>query len=150
MPRLNALPRTAALMPLLHLHSFRFIGLVFLATGVVSADLAPEFAVPAAYGDLVAAALAFAALVALRLNVGIALPLVWLFNIVGALDLLYAIFMGNRGHIAGVLHPGYDRTGVVGHALDHIRASAPWGHARFRRDLTVAAGHCLQSIRPCG
>src|SRR5678816_2017407 len=35
-PRLRLLPRTEALRPLLILHSFRFVGLAFVVTGVVS------------------------------------------------------------------------------------------------------------------
>ena len=38
---------------------------------------------------------------------GIALPLVWLFNVAGSLDPLYAIFMGNRNHIANDLGVAY-------------------------------------------
>ena len=43
-PKLRALPRAEALRPILILHSFRFVGLAFVVTGVVSADLPPAFA----------------------------------------------------------------------------------------------------------
>ncbi|MEE8256455.1 MAG: hypothetical protein V3R60_01070, partial [Acidobacteriota bacterium] len=49
------------------------------------------FAYPAAYGDLVSGLLALLSLVALRGGWGLALPLVWLFNIVGTVDLLNAL-----------------------------------------------------------
>ena len=93
-PRLAALPLYAALMPLVFLHAFRHIGLVFLQPTVVGPDLQPGFAQPAAWGDLLAALLALLALFALRGRWGGALGLVWLFNVVGTLDLLYAVFRG--------------------------------------------------------
>ena len=51
-PELRHRERAEALRPLLILHSFRFIGLAFLVTGVVSPDLPPAFAHSAAYGDI--------------------------------------------------------------------------------------------------
>ncbi len=53
-----------------------------------------EFANPAAYGDLASGVLAILALVALRARWGAALPLVWLFNVVGTVDLFYAVLRG--------------------------------------------------------
>src|SRR5690349_13940973 len=46
-----------ALRPLLILHSIRFIGLAMLVPGFVSPGLPLAFALPAAYGDIVAAIL---------------------------------------------------------------------------------------------
>lgn len=93
-PELRRQPRARALQPLLVLHSFRFVGLAFLVPGVVSPDLSADFAGPAAYGDLIAAALALLALaVGLQNRVGIAV--VWVFNIWGTVDLLYAFYEGN-------------------------------------------------------
>ena len=57
-PLLRTQARGDALRPLLLLHSFRFIGLAFLVKGVVAPELPAAFAVPAAYGDLIAALLA--------------------------------------------------------------------------------------------
>src|SRR5215475_15548903 len=57
-PELGLRQRAEALRPLLILHSFRFIGLAFLVPGVVSPDLPSSFARSAAYGDIIAAALA--------------------------------------------------------------------------------------------
>jgi hypothetical protein len=54
-PEIRLRPRAEALRPLLILHSFRFIGLAFLAPGVVSPDLPPAFAHSAGYGDIIAA-----------------------------------------------------------------------------------------------
>jgi len=78
-PLLRTQTRGDALRPLLLLHSFRFIGLAFLVKGVVAPELPAAFAVPAAYGDLIAALLALVALAALRSWFGI--PLVWVFNL---------------------------------------------------------------------
>jgi hypothetical protein len=91
---------------LLFLHCFRFVGLAFLAPGVVSPDLPAQFAGPAAYGNLIAVALALLALMELRTNAG--LPLVWIFNQWGTADLLYAFYHGNHvGHEPGQLAKGY-------------------------------------------
>jgi hypothetical protein len=94
-PALRNLPRARALRLLLLLHSFRFIGLAFLVPGVVSPNLPDDFARPAAYGDLVAAVLALVALAGLRSKLGIGL--VWVFNLWGSADLLYAFYQGLIG-----------------------------------------------------
>jgi hypothetical protein len=55
--------------------------------------------VAAAYGDLLAALLALGAIAALRAGWTIAIPLVWVFNLVGALDLINALFQGLRHNV---------------------------------------------------
>ncbi len=55
-----------ALVPLIFPHAFRHMGLLFLVPGVVAEPLPPEFADPAAYGDLASGLPAILALVALR------------------------------------------------------------------------------------
>jgi hypothetical protein len=97
LPRLRAMPRDHALIPLVVPHTFRFIGLSFLIPGVVSPSLSPAFAIPVAYGDLVAAILAAAATLALTMRAAPAIPLVWVFNVWGAADLLHAIYQGQIG-----------------------------------------------------
>ena len=72
-------------------HAFRYIGMVFLVPGVVAQPLPDSFAIPAAYGDLSAAALALLALVLLRTEWKGAIGIVWLFNVVGTADLLNAL-----------------------------------------------------------
>jgi hypothetical protein len=105
-PEMRGRPRVEALRPLLVLHSFRFIGLAFLVPGVVSAELSTAFARPAAYGDLIAAVLALLALAGLRTRMGI--PLVWVFNLWGTADLLYAFYQGNSvGMLPGQLGATY-------------------------------------------
>jgi hypothetical protein len=94
-PALRNLPRARALRPLLLLHSFRFMGLAFVVPGVVSPTLPDAFARPAAYGDLIAAVLALLALAALSSRLGIGL--VWIFNLWGSADLLFAFYQGLIG-----------------------------------------------------
>ena len=72
-------------------HAFRHIGMVFLIPGVVARPLPEAFAAPAAYGDLLTGVLAFLALVALRNSWSVARVSVWLFNIVGTIDLMNAL-----------------------------------------------------------
>ena len=85
---------TDALTPILLLHSFRYIGMTFLIEGVTTQALDSRFADPAAYGDLLAAVLAFVALFALRTSWKAAISLVWIFNIEGTVDLLNAVGRG--------------------------------------------------------
>jgi hypothetical protein len=96
-PRLLVMRREEALLPLVVPHTFRFIGLSFLIPGVVSPSLSPAFAVPAAYGDLAAAILALVATLALSARASWAIPIVWVFNLWGAVDLLHAIYQGQIG-----------------------------------------------------
>lgn len=98
-PRLAALPLPAALTPLLLFHAFRYLGMVFLVPTVVGPALPAAFAVPAAYGDLLAALLALLAIAALRMRWTLAIPLVWIFNLVGTLDLLNAFYQGMRNNV---------------------------------------------------
>ena len=102
-PRLQNLEPNRALTALVAPHMFlRFIGLSFLVPGVVSPLLPAGFAVPAAYGDLIAAVLAIVATIALVNRATWAAASVWLFNIWGAADLLFAFY---RGRLIG-LQPG--------------------------------------------
>jgi hypothetical protein len=93
-PALRRRPRAEALRPLLLLHAFRFVGLAFLVPGVVSPDLPAGFARPAAYGDLATSILALLAIATSRSRPGTIV--VWVFNIVGTVDLLNAFYQGNR------------------------------------------------------
>jgi hypothetical protein len=105
-PELRLRQRAEALRPLLILHSFRFIGLAFLVPGVVSPDLPSAFAQSAAYGDLIAAALALLSLSSLPTGAGVAVT--WIFNVWGTVDLLNAFYQANRtGLLAGQLGSAY-------------------------------------------
>jgi len=93
-PWLRRLERDEALVPLVVLHTFRFIGLSFLVPGVVSPALPLAFAAPAASGDLVAALLAGAVTVALSRRTCSATVVVWLCTVWGMADLLLAFYQG--------------------------------------------------------
>ena len=95
-PALARITRRDHLAALILPHVFRYIGLGFLMTGVTAEVLDPRFSEPAAWGDLAAAALALLALLALRQGWSVATPVVWVFNIFGPLDLLYAVTQGTR------------------------------------------------------
>jgi len=101
-PTVRPLPLRDALPPLLLLNAMRVVGLVFLVPQVVDPRLPSSFADPAAYGDLFAATLALISAIMLRANASQALrlALVWLFNIEGTLDLLYAIYQGLAVNLA--------------------------------------------------
>jgi hypothetical protein len=82
------------------LHSFRFVGLVFILPGVAG-NLPAGFATFAAYGDLATSLLAMLALLTVRVR-----ALFWLFivafNLVGVADLIvdyfHAIQLGLPAH----------------------------------------------------
>jgi hypothetical protein len=93
-PTLRGRPRTEALRPVLLLHAFRFVGLAFLVPGVVSPALPDAFARPAAYGDLATCLLALLAIATLGSRLGAII--VWVFNIVGTVDLLNAFYQADR------------------------------------------------------
>ncbi len=96
-PRLRVMGRDQALALLVAPHLLlRFIGLSFLIRGVVAPTLPAAFAVPAAYGDLGAGILAIIATIALARQASWAIPVVWLFNVWGAADLLFAFYQGQR------------------------------------------------------
>ena len=90
-PWLNKKTQSQALFWLTLPHATRYIGLVFLVPGVVSPSLPTSFATAAAFGDLTAGVLALIVLIALRNRWAGTMALVWLFNIIGTLDLLYAL-----------------------------------------------------------
>jgi hypothetical protein len=91
LPRLSELSPRTVLLPILLLHAMRHLGLMFLAPGAVYAGLPAEFAYPAAYGDLLTALLAVAAIPAVATNARGSQLKVWIFNLVGTADLIVAI-----------------------------------------------------------
>ena len=111
-PWLATLPPSKALFWLTVPHAFRHLGMVFLVPGIVAQQLPDNFAVFAAYGDLLAGLLALLALVALQKGWTWAIPAVWIFNIVGTVDLLNALrhldvapLLGSAWYIPTMLVP---------------------------------------------
>lgn len=95
-PALRGRTFSEAITPILLLHSFRHFGLFYLTSTAIPSPPPAGFAAPTAYGDLLTALLAFAALASVRKNHPIAVPTVWLFNLVGFVDLAVATVNAQR------------------------------------------------------
>jgi hypothetical protein len=95
-PRLAGLARESALVPLLWVHAFRVVGGVILAPGAVDSAVPTDFRTMVGLGDLMTAALAVAALVALRRRVPGRIGLVWLTIAVGFVDTVNAVIQSIR------------------------------------------------------
>ena len=93
-PYLTRLSRNSALIPLLFVQVPRYVGMTLLVAGMVDPNLPLGFRSSAAYGDLLEAALALVSIFALRRNWLIAVPLVWVANTWGFVDLLARTWMG--------------------------------------------------------
>ena len=91
LPKINEVKPKVILIPILILHSFRHLGLMFLAKGATNPGIPLQFAYPAAVGDLLAAILAFLSIIAIVNNLRVGRILLWLFNIEGTVDLIVAI-----------------------------------------------------------
>jgi len=106
-PRLPTLEPRAVLTPILLLHAFRHLGLMFLAPGATYSGVPPQFAYPAAFGDLLAALLALAAIPAVLKGARTARALVWTFNVLGSVDLIAAIGLATIFPAAPFMGPAY-------------------------------------------
>ena len=106
-PRLAEFEARTVVLPILLLHAMRHLGLMFLAPGAVYPGMPPQFANPAALGDLFAAILALIAIPAVVTRSWLARPLVGLFNVVGTLDLIDAIILANVHDAAPYMGPAY-------------------------------------------
>ena len=107
LPRLHELKPQTVLLPILLLHSFRHLGLMFLAPGATYAGIPPQFAYPAAFGDLLAAILALASIPAVVKGLRSGRILVWIFNVAGSLDLLAAIALATVYGASAYMGPAY-------------------------------------------
>ena len=107
LPRLDELGPRAVLQPMLLLHGLRHLGLMFLAPGATYVGIPPQFAYPAALGDLLAAVLAVVAIPAVAGNRPIAKALVWIFNIEGTVDLAAAITLATIFEASPYMGPAY-------------------------------------------
>lgn len=91
LPKLHDISPQSILLPILLLHSFRHLGLMFLAPGATYAGIPPQFAYPAAFGDLLASVLALMSIAAVATSHWSGRLLVYVFNVEGTLDLMVAI-----------------------------------------------------------
>lgn len=109
LPKLKSMDPFEAQRAMATVHSFRFIGLMFLLPGVVGPNLPAGFATFAAYGDFATGVLALLALLTARIR-----PLSWFFvvafNLVGVADILvdyYHAVQFNLPALAGQLGATY-------------------------------------------
>jgi hypothetical protein len=95
-PKLKQQPRVQQLKALTTIHFFRYFATTLLMAGLVSHKLPSGFADPAAFGDLISLGLAYVAFIGLQRSHAAKPPLlpVWIFNIVGAADLILAMILG--------------------------------------------------------
>jgi hypothetical protein len=107
-PVLRSMPRYDALRVLAALSAFRFEGMNFMVVGFVSPQLPSCFGSQVGWGDFTAAVLALLSMAALTWRWTFALPIVWIFNLVGAADLLNAYFKG----VTQVSDPGLFGAGI--------------------------------------
>jgi hypothetical protein len=112
-PAVRVLPRFDALRLLAAFHAFRFFGMNFLVAGFVSPELSSDFANKVGWGDFIAAILALLSMAALSWRWSIAVPIVWIFNIWGTLDLLNAYYLG----VTQIGNPGLFGAGIYVPAL---------------------------------
>ncbi|MGH7257395.1 MAG: hypothetical protein ACREIM_03390 [Nitrospiraceae bacterium] len=107
LPKLSEVRPQTVLLPILLLHSFRHLGLMFLSPGATYAGIPALFAYPAAFGDLLAALLALAAIPAVAKGVRGDRLLVWAFNVEGTLDLITAIVLATVYGASPFMGPAY-------------------------------------------
>lgn len=89
-PRLANLSIQDALLPFVFLNTFRYLGLSFMAKKQFYDGFPTEFLTTVGLLDFTTAILAIIAAIALKNKWSFAIPLVWIFNIVGFGDLITA------------------------------------------------------------
>jgi len=135
LPQLHRCEPRTLLLPILVLHSLRHLGLMFLAPGATYAGVPPQFAYPAAFGDLLAAVLALMAIPAVAARARGAKVLVWVFNIEGSVDLIAAIVLATVYEAAPFMGPAYWIPAfwvpalLVTHTITFILLVRPWPKA---------------------
>jgi hypothetical protein len=122
-PKLSLVKWETAVLILIIPHMFRHIGLSFLVPGIPVEPLPNLFALPTAYGDFISAILAIITMIAIRNHRSFAVPLIWVFNTFGTLDLLKALsnpdvvpLLGGTWYIPTMLVPLL----LVSHALIYV------------------------------
>jgi len=107
LPLLPRIRPQQILLPILLLHSMRHLGMMFLTRGATYPGLAAQFAYPAAFGDLLTAALALIALPLVMRRSPLSKPIVWVFNVFGTIDLLCAITLATIFQAPVSMGPSY-------------------------------------------
>jgi hypothetical protein len=93
-----------ALASLLWVHAFRHVALQVYSAQKAGLAVPDSFRDQIALGDVVGMVLALLTLFALRKPARVAIPLIWLFVVVTAVDLLNAMIGGMREGMLGVAH----------------------------------------------
>ncbi len=106
-PKLKEISATTIFVPILIFHSLRHLGLMFMASGAVYEGMPTQFAYPAGIGDFIAALLALFALYAVRQDKAFKLAAMWVFNVVGTIDLVYAISIASLHNAAPYMGASY-------------------------------------------
>jgi hypothetical protein len=106
-PYLHRLSDRVLIQPILLFHSLRHLGLMFLAPGAVISGMPSAFAIPAAIGDLITAFLALIALLAVRRQSPNHTIFLWIFNVFGTFDLVYAVTTGTINNIGPFMGASY-------------------------------------------
>jgi hypothetical protein len=106
-PMLPQLKPSTVVIPILLLHSMRHLGLMFLTTGVTASAMPQQFAVPAATGDFLSAVLAFIAAFLIHRKSKFAVPMTWVFSIVGIADLAMAVVLSRLHNAADFMGGAY-------------------------------------------
>lgn len=89
-PRLDKLSIQDALLPFVFLNAFRYLGLNFMTKEQFYDGFPTEFLTTVGIWDFSTAILAIITAIALKNKWSFAMPLVWVFNIVGFTDLITA------------------------------------------------------------
>jgi hypothetical protein len=89
-PRIASLPIEAALLPLVFIHCFRYLGLSFMAKEQFYSGFPSAFLATTGLWDLATSVLAIVTAIALKQQWRFAVPLAWAFNVFGFADLVVA------------------------------------------------------------
>jgi hypothetical protein len=105
LPKIKELSPQVLLVPILPL--LRHLGLMFLTRGATYTGMPLRFAYPAAIGDFITAVLAFIAIPVTVKNLPGWRFLIWVFNIVGSIDLITAITLATVYGAPGYMGAAY-------------------------------------------
>jgi len=106
-PQLPRFRPQQILVPILLLHSTRHLGMMFLTRGATYPGLPPQFAYPAAFGDLLTAIIALVTRPIVLRRSSLAKPAVWVFNVFGTVDLVVAITLATIYNAPVAMGPSY-------------------------------------------